>query len=183
MLSSMPTGLVRSQHCGEIHFLTFSCYRRLPYLGEAEPRRLFESALERMRKKYRFVIAGYVVMPEHVHLLVNEPAHSSLDRAIKSIKLSVALRRRERPFWQARYYDFNVYTPHKRSEKIQYMHNNPVARGLVAEPGVWAWSSYRHYATGERYTVEIESEWTAASRNRASAETHISAARCGAPNS
>jgi putative transposase len=101
ILSYLPTGLVRYQHTGEMHFLTFSCFRRLPYLGSAKARNLFESALERIRKKYKFVVAGYVVMPEHVHLLVNEPARSSLDRAIKSIKsikLSVTLRSRERPF-------------------------------------------------------------------------------------
>jgi putative transposase len=85
-----------------MHFLTFSCYRRLPYFATPESRNLFEDALERIRKKNKFVVAGYVVMPEHVHLL-NEPARSSLDRAIKSIKLSVALRCHERPFWQARY--------------------------------------------------------------------------------
>ncbi|HWG21856.1 MAG TPA: transposase, partial [Terracidiphilus sp.] len=99
----MPSGLQRYQHCGDLHFLTFSCYRRLPFFGGVDARSLFESALERIRKSYRLAVIGYVVMPEHVHLLVNEPARSSLDRVIKSIKLSVALRRRERPFWQARY--------------------------------------------------------------------------------
>jgi REP element-mobilizing transposase RayT len=99
----MPFGLHRYQHCGDLHFITFSCYRRLPYLGGAETRCLFELALERIRNRYRFAVIGYIVMPEHVHLLVNEPACSSLDRVIKSIKLSVALRRPQRPFWQARY--------------------------------------------------------------------------------
>ena len=160
MLTFMPAGLVRFQHCGEMHFLTFSCYRRLPYLGDAAARGLFESALERMRHKYRFVVAGYVVMPEHVHLLVNEPERSSLDRAIKSIKLSVTLRSRERPFWQARYYDFNVWTEEKRVEKLRYMHRNPVKRGLVEKPEEWRWSSFRHFATGIEGTVEIESAWT-----------------------
>src|SRR5260370_23937762 len=127
----MPSGLQRYQHCGDLHFITFSCYRRLPYLGRAEARGLFESALERIRKRYGFAVLGYVVMPEHVHLLVNEPALSSLDRVIKSIKLSVALRRSERPFWQARYYDFNVWTQRKQIEKLRYMHRNPVERGLV----------------------------------------------------
>jgi putative transposase len=147
-----------------MHFLTFSCYRRLPYLDTPEARNLFEDALERIRKKYKFVVAGYVVMPEHVHLLVNEPARSNLDRAIKSIKLSVALRSRERPFWQPRYYDFNVHNEKKRVEKFQYMHRNPVKRGLVEKPVDWAWSSFRHYVTGEVGTVEIESEWTARER-------------------
>jgi putative transposase len=120
-----------------MHFLTFSCYRRRPYLGTPEARSLFESALGRIRKRYKFVVAGYVVMPEHVHLLVNEPGKSTLDRAIKSIKLSVALGRHERPFRQARYYDFNVWTEAKRVEKLRYMHRNPVVRGLVEKPEVW----------------------------------------------
>ncbi len=69
-----------------MHFLTFSCYHRLPYLASPEARDLFESALGRIRQKYKFVVAGYVVMHEHVHLLVNEPVQSILDRAIKAIK-------------------------------------------------------------------------------------------------
>jgi putative transposase len=129
------------------------------------------------------VVAGYAVMPEHVHLLVSEPKRADLSKALQALKLSVSVQSKQRPFWQARYYDFNVFTLHKRSEKIQYMHNNPVARGLVAEPDHWAWSSYRHYATGERFIVEIESEWTAARRDRTVAETHISKSRCGAPSS
>ena len=157
----MPTGLVRYQHCGEMHFLTFSCYRRLSYLGGAAARSLFASALERMRQRYGFVVAGYVVMPEHVHLLVNEPKRFSLDQAIKAIKLSVTLRSQERPFWQARYYDFNVWTDEKRVEKLRYMHRNPVKRGLVDKPEDWPWSSFRHHATGVEGTVEIESHWTA----------------------
>jgi putative transposase len=84
------------------------------------------------------------------------------------------MRRAERPFWQARYYDFLVHNEEKRAEKLRYMHRNPVVRGLVAKPEEWPWSSYRHYATGERCIVEIESEWTAARRNRAASDTHIS---------
>ena len=143
---------------------------------------LFERSLEAMRLRYDFVVAGYVVMPEPVHLLVSEPKRAFLGKALQALKLSVSVQSKQRPFWQARYYDFNVFTPHKRSEKILYMHNNPVTRGLVAEPGDWAWSSYRHYATGDRCIVEIESEWTAAKRDRAATESHISEARCRAPS-
>ena len=178
----MPKGLVRYQRAGHFHFVTFSCYGRQPHLGSAAARDRFEQSLETMRVRYDFVVAGYVVMPEHVHLLVSEPKSALLAKALQALKLSVAVQRRERPFWQARYYDFNVYTPHKRSEKIEYMHRNPVRRGLVDEPGEWVWSSYGHFATGERFTVEIESEWTAARRNRGAAETHVSEARHGAPD-
>jgi len=103
-------------------------------------------------------------MPEHVHLLVSEPKKAILSKAIQALKLSVTVQQRERPFCQARYYDFNVWTEQKRVEKLRYMHRNPVARGLVAKPEDWAWSSFRHYATGVVGTVEIESSWTAARR-------------------
>ena len=112
-------------------------------------------------RRYLFVVAGYVVMPEHVHLLVNEPRRVLLCQAVQALKLSVSLRSRGRPFWQAHYYDFNVSSHAKFVEKLRYIHRNPVRRGLVAKPEDWEWSSYRHYQTGMRGTVEIESEWTA----------------------
>ncbi|MFZ0303494.1 MAG: transposase [Terracidiphilus sp.] len=163
----MTAGLKRYQQTGEMHFLTFSCYHRLPYLASPQAKHLFEDALEQSRLKYRFVVAGYVVIPEHVHLLVNEPDRSTLDNAIKALKLSVSLRRKERPFWQPRYYDFNVFTDKKRVEKLRYMHRNPMARGFVAKPEDWRWSSFRHYATGIEGAVEIESFWTAWKREHA----------------
>jgi putative transposase len=95
-------------------------------------------------------------MPEHVHLLVSEPAGALLARVLQAVKLSVVLQRSERPFWQARYYDFNVFTDKKRIEKLRYMHRNPVARELVAKPEEWAWSSLRFYQTGVKGVVEIE---------------------------
>ena len=53
------------------------------------------------------------------------------------------------PFWQARFYDFNVWTERKRIEKLRYIHRNPVKRGLVASPEQWRWSSFRWYCSGE----------------------------------
>jgi putative transposase len=179
----MTRGLHRYQQTGNFHFITFSCYRRRPYLNTPASRRLFESALERIRKRYRFVVLGYVVMPEHVHLLVNEPKDGTLDRVMQALKLSVTKRRKERPFWQPRYYDFNVWNPEKTTEKLRYMHRNPVKRGLVTKPEDWAWSSFRHYATGFEGTVEIESFWSAAKRGSQLPKTQVSEARPGAPGS
>ena len=157
----MQRGLVRYRHTGNFHFLTFSCFHRLPYLSSAEARDLFLDALERIRLRYRFVVAGYVVMPEHVHLLIGEPRKGDVSAAMHALKLSVSMRRTERPFWQARFYDFLVHNDEKRIEKLRYMHRNPVARGLVEKPEDWLWSSFCHYATGVECTVEIESQWTA----------------------
>jgi len=152
---------IRYQQTGEFHFLTFSCYRRRPYLKSAAAMELFEDALERVRQRYLFVVAGYVVMPEHVHLLINEPQRALLSKAIQALKLSASMRSQERPFWQAHYYDFNVSTHEKFVEKLRYIHRNPVRRGLATRPEDWKASSFRHYQTGQQGTVEIESEWTA----------------------
>ncbi len=167
---------------GDLHFVTFSCYCRLPLLGTARRRDLFLRSLESVRRQYRFVVGGYVVMPEHVHLLVSEPERRDLSGVLKVLKQAVArrvlakLRRRGSPqgelfpgasiprsFWQARFYDFNVWTKKKRSEKLRYIHRNPVTRGLVSSPEQWRWSSYRAYAFGEEGIVAVNAvfppEW------------------------
>src|SRR3979490_3155490 len=71
-----------------------------------------------------------------------------------------------RPFWQARYYDFNVWSEERRIEKLRYMHRNPVKRGLVLNPEDWVWSSFLHYVSGVEGVVEIESQWTARRREQ-----------------
>jgi putative transposase len=81
----MTRGLIRYQQTGRFHFLTFSCFRRLPYLSAAESMDLFEEAPERIRRRYLFVVCGYVVMPEHVHLLVGEPSRCLLSKAIQAL--------------------------------------------------------------------------------------------------
>jgi putative transposase len=114
-------------------------------------------------------VIGCVVMPEHVHLLVSEPERRTLALVLQMIKQIVSRKlrgARKDPFWQARYYDFNVWSERKRIEKLRYMHRNPVKRGLVARPEDWAWSSFRHYLTAEDAGVEIESQWTARKRER-----------------
>jgi putative transposase len=109
-------------------------------------------------------------MPEHVHLLVNEPERDTLARAMQSLKQGVARRlalRAKNSFWQSRYYDFNVWSERKFVEKLRYIHRNPVKRGLVSRPEDWLWSSFWHYAAGETDVVEIESQWTARKREQA----------------
>ncbi|MFZ0312193.1 MAG: transposase [Candidatus Korobacteraceae bacterium] len=177
----MPWGLERWHGGHDLHFITFSCYGRQPLLASACHRELFLKVLEEVRRRHQWVVIGYVVMPEHVHLLVSEPHERPLATAIQALKLGFARRvlaeeRRHRPgletretqgtrktalphhVWQARYYDFNVCTPAKRVEKLRYMHRNPVRRGLVAAPELWPWSSFRAYAYQERGLVRVN-EW------------------------
>jgi putative transposase len=160
----MPSRLERFQHAGDSHFITFSCHGRLAYFNNSQACELFERSLEAARRGYVFFVFGYVVMPEHVHLLVSEPKRALLAYAIQALKTSVSKQSKEKPFWLVRYYDFNVHSEKKRIEKLRYIHRNPVTRGLVSRPEEWRWSSFRHYLTGEPGIVEIESHWTLARR-------------------
>jgi putative transposase len=84
----MTQGLRRFYGGNDLHFLTFSCYRRRPFRNPARCD-LFLKILDRVRRRYRFVVLGYVVMPEHVRLLVSEPQRETLSTAIQALKLGV----------------------------------------------------------------------------------------------
>ena len=175
----MTEALHRFSGGKDLHSLTFSCYHRQPLFNNAGHCDLFLQILERVRRRYRLVVLGYVVMPEHVHLLVSEPQRATLSTAIQALKLgvvrslegctvprprktgetwgtpSVGDSRRSNRFWQARFYDFNVWTEKKRIEKLRYIHRNPVARGLVESPEQWPWSSFRWYSSVEAGPVKM----------------------------
>jgi putative transposase len=165
----MPWGLSRFHHSGQSHFITFCCYHRRRLLITDASRRIFESALERVRHTYRLNVYGYVIMPEHVHLLLSEPEQDTLAEALQSLKQGVSRRLLggAEHFWQKRYYDFNIRNQRQFVEKLRYIHRNPVKRGLCERPEEWEWSSFRHYATGCEGRIEIESEWTVRKRERA----------------
>jgi len=133
--------------------------------------------LARARELLGFRLVGYVVMPEHVHVLLSEPQRGTPSTVLHDLKLRVARRLRQRPrhapagqmalpfgewrqplraFWQARFYDFNVYTEKKKKEKLEYMHSNPVARGLVRHPEDWAWSSWSNYAKKGQGLIPVD---------------------------
>lgn len=130
----MPWGLKRFHASGQTHFVTFCCYHRRPSFTTPIPRQVFEAALERVRLSFELCVYGYVVMPEHVHLLLSEPRQQTLADAIKSLKQGVSRRLigEAEHFWQKRYYDFNVRNEPQFVEKLRYIHQNPVKRGLCA---------------------------------------------------
>ncbi|MGH9698964.1 MAG: REP-associated tyrosine transposase, partial [Candidatus Acidiferrales bacterium] len=157
---------------GHLHFITCSCYRRRALLRTARRRNAFLRILDEVRTRYQFSLVGYVVMPEHIHLLISEPKKGTPTTVMQVLKqrVSRALRGKQRgrrnpnqlplwrdlpsdapkSFWQRRIYDFNVWSGKKKIEKLNYMHMNPVKRGLAADPKLWVWSSYGFYQHGER---------------------------------
>jgi REP-associated tyrosine transposase len=172
----MRNKLKRFYGQGHLHLVTFSCYRRRPLLGTVRARNLFVKTLGEVRKRYGFLLVGCVVMPEHVHLLIGEPKEGTPSTVLQVLKQRVSrpLRGKRRPsspaqlrlrfpecapelprLWQRRFYEFNVWSAKKRGEKLEYMHRNPVTRGLVKHPRDWPWSSWSFYAGGEREMLPI----------------------------
>ena len=88
----MLWGLARWHGGHDLHFITFSCYRRQALLSNVHRRELFLRVLEDVRRRYQWVVIGYVVMPEHVHLLVSEPQQRPLATAIQALKLGFSRR-------------------------------------------------------------------------------------------
>jgi putative transposase len=173
----MPRKLKRHHGHGDFHFITFSCYERRALLGTVRARNLFVKTLEEVRNHRGSLLVGYVVMPEHVHLLVSEPRKGNLAQLVQVLKqrVSRAMRARKRRslgqltlkfpnttgelrrFWQRRYYDFNVYSTKKMREKLEYIHANPIQRKLVTHPRDWPWSSWSFYALSEQGLLKIDS--------------------------
>jgi REP-associated tyrosine transposase len=157
----MANKLIRIYGRGHLHFITFSCYRRVPFLRSVHSKNVFVQILDEVRDRYGFSLVGYVVMPEHVHLLIGEPVKGTPSTVVQVLKQRVSrrLRRKNRKptgqlslvcasgndsllrFWQRRYYDFNVWSLKKRVEKLHCMHMNPLKRKLVDHPKDWPWSS------------------------------------------
>ena len=116
---------------------------------------IFEGSLESMRVKYQFDIYGYMIMPEHVHLLVTEPSTHPLSTVIGALKRSVSKQLPQSPFWLPRYYDRNIWSADERVEKLRYMHRNPVTRGLVERPEEYRWSSFLAHLRGAQGEVTV----------------------------
>jgi REP-associated tyrosine transposase len=169
----MPKGLRRRYGLQHLHFITCSCYRRLPLLSSVRARNAFVNILGQVRDRYQFKLAGYVVMPEHIHLLVSEPPNATPSKVMQVLKQRVSRRLRRRPRKRAnlqqlrlpfrqthdflpRFYDFNVWSQRKFVEKLHYMHLNPMQRKLVSHPRDWPWSSFSFYAKKERGFVRID---------------------------
>jgi len=159
---------------GTARFITLTFYRRHRYLPDPVSRQAVLNELSRLRLQHKVKILGYVIMPEHVHLVLDPPesaelgillgrtkarsAHAILS-AIRtgSCRNRLLVRADGRPaVWERRCYDHNCRNTPAVIEKIRYCHNNPVARGLVSEPGDWPWSSYNWYHGRRESDFEID---------------------------
>ena len=162
---------MRQEVPGEARFLTYSCYQRLPLLTKDRTCRWLVEAIDRARAKHGFDLWAFVIMPEHVHLVILPGAgQRSVADILYTINKSVSNRaltwlQRNAPafleelldpqpngqashrFWQrGGGYDRNLWSNDEVWEKIDYVHLNPVTRGLCQHPADWKWSSASAYS-------------------------------------
>jgi len=167
---------------GQAHYLTFTCFRNQAFLSKDRTRHWFIESLEKARSKHDFDLWGWVIMPEHVHLMILPKTESSISKILASIKIPVSrlacswLKKNspnslsqitdKQPsgnyiyrFWQrGGGYDRNISSVQELYEKLNYMHKNPVRRGLVEHPGDWHWSSFRAYENNVEDPIGIDRE-------------------------
>ena len=155
---------------GHAHFVTYSCFRRQPFLTRERTRRWVIQAIETVRREQEIAVWGYVVMPEHVHLLVlPRRAEYSMSLILAGLKRTVSkaakeylvesgqtawlekltIRYRDRTvfrFWQpGGGFDRNIFREKSVPANLDYIHANPVRRGLAVIPTDWEWSSARFW--------------------------------------
>ena len=170
---------------GQLQFITTGTYRRAPLFLSERFCRAFVATLTRLRAETGFHRIGWVLMPDHFHLLLRPEPAEATSRIVKRLKEETARQilralrdHRQHAWcrkmlewlrlppsvhdeshyrvWQRRFYPFNVHSEKKRMEKLDYMHHNPVKGGLVKEPGDWPWSSWRFYFRQDASILEMD---------------------------
>jgi putative transposase len=140
--------LRRIEHGGRYFFVTTNLARGVPPLTPKE-RGLCLEHIDKARAKHGFSLFAYVVMPDHLHLLL-AAFQSSLPDLMREWKSKSAsaiakLRGKRAAIWQPRYFDFILRRASDFGKKLEYIHDNPVSAGLVAQPEDWFWSSAAFY--------------------------------------
>ncbi|MFK7790781.1 MAG: transposase [Phycisphaeraceae bacterium] len=157
--------LKRYEGLGDIRYITCSCYQQLPLFQNDKIKDAFVAYLGKSRDRLAFKLYAWVVMPEHFHILLKPASGQNMPQVLRGIKAGFAKMTIERwreldapilrritdssgrlRFWQTGGgYDRNLYSEHKLIEKITYIHQNPVRRGLVERSSDWRWSSVWYY--------------------------------------
>jgi len=166
-------------HDGRARFITFSTHQRLPILSNALFFQIVVESIDEVRKTSGFRLLAYVIMPEHVPLVLVPRIESNIGQVIGEIKrvsarkihgaiktgkpallskLTITRNAREKfALWERRCYDHNCRTDESIWEKVTYCHANPVKRGLAKHPTDWLWSSSRWYLGLPDSVLEIDS--------------------------
>ena len=171
---------------GQLQFITTSTYHRAKLFEHDPFRWTFVEVCAQLRNETGFLLIGWVLMPEHFHLLIRPEPPEATSRFMQELKKRTAQRiiaalqeSGEQPWhrrmltrlrlppsvhsdscyrvWQRRFVPFNVFTQKKKLEKLAYMHNNPVKRRLASFADQWPWSSFRFYFLNDSSLLRMDS--------------------------
>lgn len=169
---------------GQIYYITSTIYNRLPIFTNARYIIPLIDSLNYYRFQYPFRLLGYVIMPDHMHLVTFPKEAAMLSNMMRDFKKFTATRiirqaqveqnqklldafiyagtetgRSDKKVWQDDFWEVNIYTEHFLRQKLNYIHRNPVRAGLVAKPEEYAYSSYRNYVLNDDRLIEIDKGW------------------------
>jgi len=177
--------LFKSNEPNTFHYVTLVTYNRVPVFRGERACEIFVSTLDEVRRRYPYKLIGYVIMPDHVHAVINRSTDSISDWlrhvrgnsareivawlrderhliSLKKLELTVPQKRRHtHAVWQKDPSVIDLWSPKFVRQKLNYLHLNPVRAGLCAHPAEWKWSSYRAYLPHKTGEVPIEVDWQA----------------------
>ena len=178
-------GLPRFHIEGHIYYITTNVYNQLPlFVKPAYIIPLFDS-LNFYRYRYHFRILGFTIMPDHIHIIIWPQVGAPISDIMRDFKKFTARRiirqakvegredlihafedagratnRSDNKVWQDSYWDKNIFTDKFLRQKLNYVHRNPLRSGLVSEPELYPYSSYRNYSLNDDSLIEIDRGWT-----------------------
>jgi putative transposase len=177
-------GLPRFHIEGHIYYVTTVVYDRVPIFTRPSFIMPLYDSLNFYRYKQGFKLLGYVIMPDHLHLIVWPFGSTTVSEIMRDYKKFTSTRiihqaelegieewiaafqraghetgRSAKKVWQDSFWDMNIYSEHILRQKLNYLHRNPVRAGLVENPEDYMYSSYRNYVCGENWLIEIDQEW------------------------
>ena len=175
--------LFKSREANTFHYVTTVCFKRTPIFHNEFACDLFIHALKQTREHSKFKLTGYVIMPDHVHLILN-PVNRDISVIMRRLKSTSArlildwlretgsatslrmleLNRPQRKshthaLWQKEFSSIDLFTPRFIQQKLNYIHLNPVRAKLCTHPAAWKWSSFRSYLPHAPGIVPVEIDW------------------------
>ena len=141
-------------------YVTVRLYKKRELLGEEEFSRLAE-AIQSARGAHQFLLTAWVFLPDHWHAILYPRHPVTISRLMEVIKVkstrSINVHRNESgPLWQGRFFDHAIRRVERYHHFIDYIHLNPLRRGLVQKPEEWRWSSFPDYARSSHPLLSID---------------------------
>lgn len=185
--------LFKSNEPNTIHYVTLVTYNRVPVFRNDRACEIFVATLDEVRQRYPYKLIGYVIMPDHVHAIVNRSVDTISNwlrrvrgnsarnilawlraeehsLSLKKLELNPSQKRQHtHAVWQKDPSVIDLWSAKFVRQKLNYLHLNPVRAGLCQHPAEWRWSTYRAYLPHEAGDVPIEVDWQAYWTEKASA--------------